>query len=153
MSRSVRYPSDLSPDLSPKYLVTVGTRWCLLGLAAAPLYQTSPNSHKHNQDSNSLGGTTKPQVSGGMVADLSPELFSLRNENVLGVKMNAEAYAIELARRLTQAEAGRFRAQGETVTLDDAVDDTGRIQVVDAALDGVAFSSDNCVCLFPNQQE
>lgn len=46
--------------------------------------------------------------------------------------MNAEAYAIELARRLTQAEAGRFRAQGEVVTLDDAVDDTGRIQVVDA---------------------
>lgn len=48
------------PDLVPKYLVTVGTRWYLLGLAVAPLYQrvpTSPNSHKHNQDSNSLGGT------------------------------------------------------------------------------------------------
>jgi len=48
-------------------MVTVGTRWYLLGLAAAPLYQrvpTSPNSHKHNQDSNSLGGTIKPQVKG-----------------------------------------------------------------------------------------
>ena len=57
----------LLPDLLPKYLVTVGTRWYLLGLAAAPLYQrvpTSPNSHKHFQDSNSLGGTTKPQVRG-----------------------------------------------------------------------------------------
>ena len=58
-------PPDLVPDLVPKYLVTVGTRWYLLGLAAAPLYQrvpTSPNSHKHFRDSNSLGGTTKPQV-------------------------------------------------------------------------------------------
>jgi hypothetical protein len=48
-------------------MVTVGTRWYLLGLAAAPLYQrvpTSPNSHKHFQDSNSLGGTIKPQVRG-----------------------------------------------------------------------------------------
>src|SRR5665648_744843 len=51
---------DLVPDLVPKYLVTVGTRWYLLGVTAAPLYQrvpTSTNSHKHNQDSNSLGGT------------------------------------------------------------------------------------------------
>jgi len=32
-------PLDLVPDLVPKYLVTVGTRWYLLGLAAAPLYQ------------------------------------------------------------------------------------------------------------------
>ena len=56
--------SELSPDLSPKYLVTVGTRWYLLGLAAAPLYQrvpTSPNSHKHYRDSNSLGGTRTHQ--------------------------------------------------------------------------------------------
>ena len=48
-------------------MVTVGTRWYLLGLAAAPLYQrvpTSPNSHKHFQDSNSLGGTTFSQVRG-----------------------------------------------------------------------------------------
>ena len=48
-------------------MVLVGTRWYLLGLAAAPLYQrvpTSPNSNKHNQDSNSLGGTMKPQVTG-----------------------------------------------------------------------------------------
>jgi len=55
------------PDLVPKYMVTVGTRWDLLGLAAAPLYQRVPivtNSHKHNQDSNSLGGTTFPQVTG-----------------------------------------------------------------------------------------
>jgi hypothetical protein len=47
--------------------VTVGTRWDLLGLAAAPLYQrvpTSPNSHKHFWDSNSLGGTTFSQVRG-----------------------------------------------------------------------------------------
>jgi transposase InsO family protein len=60
-------PSDLLPDLLPKYLVTVGTRWYLLGLAAALLYQrvpTGPNSHKHNQDSNSLGGTIKPQGKG-----------------------------------------------------------------------------------------
>lgn len=57
------------PDLVPKYMVTVGTRWYLLGLAAAPLYQrvpTSPNSHKHNQDSNSLGGTIDLQLSGGL---------------------------------------------------------------------------------------
>ncbi|MDZ4178701.1 MAG: hypothetical protein U1E29_05660, partial [Coriobacteriia bacterium] len=56
-----------APDLVPKYMVTVGTRWYLLGLAAAPLYQrvpSSPNSHKHNQDSNSLGGTTFPQATG-----------------------------------------------------------------------------------------
>jgi hypothetical protein len=64
---SDRNVPDLSPDLSPKYMVLVGTRWYLLGLAAAPLYQRvprSPNSHKHNQDSNSLGGTIKPQVTG-----------------------------------------------------------------------------------------
>ena len=56
----VAVPSELLPDLLPKYLVLVGTRWDLLGLAAAPLYQrvpTSPNSHKHFRDSNSLGGT------------------------------------------------------------------------------------------------
>jgi len=55
-----RGPPDLVPDLVPKYMVTVGTRWDLLGLTAALPYQrvpTSPNSHKHNQDSNSLGGT------------------------------------------------------------------------------------------------
>jgi hypothetical protein len=55
----------LSPDLSPKYLVTVGTRWYLLGLTAALEYQrvpSSPNSHKHYRDSNSLGGTTFSQV-------------------------------------------------------------------------------------------
>jgi len=60
---------DLVPDLVPKYMVTVGTRWDLLGLTAAPLYQRVPivtNSHKHNQDSNSLGGTIKPQVRGGV---------------------------------------------------------------------------------------
>jgi len=60
-------PPDLSPDLSPKYLVTVGTRWYLLGLTAALEYQrvpSSPNSHKHYRDSNSLGGTIKPQVRG-----------------------------------------------------------------------------------------
>jgi hypothetical protein len=54
-------PDDLLPDLVPKYMVTVGTRWYLLGLTAAPPYQRVPivtNSHKHNQDSNSLGGTT-----------------------------------------------------------------------------------------------
>jgi hypothetical protein len=62
---SDRSAPDLVPDLVPKYMVTVDTRWYLLGLAAAPLYQrvpTSPNSHKHFQDSNSLGGTIKPQV-------------------------------------------------------------------------------------------
>jgi len=37
-------PPDLSPDLSPKYMVTVGTRWYLLGLAAAPLDQRVPTS-------------------------------------------------------------------------------------------------------------
>jgi hypothetical protein len=59
-------------------------------------------------------------------------LFSLRSENDDGVKMSAKAHAIELARRLAQAEAGRFRAQGETVILDDAADHTGRLQVIDA---------------------
>ena len=65
MIRGVFDALDLVPDLVPKYMVTVGTRWYLLGLAAALPYQrvpTSPNSHKHNQDSNSLGGTIKPQV-------------------------------------------------------------------------------------------
>ena len=59
-SMTLYHALDLVPDLVPKYMVTVSTRWDLLGLAAAPLYQrvpTSPNSHKHNQDSNSLGGT------------------------------------------------------------------------------------------------
>ncbi|MDZ4169689.1 MAG: hypothetical protein U1E26_08550 [Coriobacteriia bacterium] len=46
--------------------------------------------------------------------------------------MNTNAHADELAHRLTQAEAGRFRAQGDTVILDGAVGDTGRIQVIDA---------------------
>jgi len=58
---------DFVPDLVPKYMVTIGTRWYLLGLAAAPPYQRVPivtNSHKHNQDSNSLGGTIEPQVRG-----------------------------------------------------------------------------------------
>lgn len=45
--------------------------------------------------------------------------------------MDAEAYAAELARRLTQAEAGRFRAQGETVVLDGS-DEASRLQVIDA---------------------
>jgi len=48
----------LVPDLVPKYMVTVGTRWYLLGLAAAPPYQRVPIvTNSHNQDSNSLGGT------------------------------------------------------------------------------------------------
>ncbi|MBE0418142.1 MAG: hypothetical protein IBX63_10290, partial [Coriobacteriia bacterium] len=46
--------------------------------------------------------------------------------------MKTEAYTIELARRLTQAEAGFFRAQGEIVTLDGAADDAGRLQIIDA---------------------
>ena len=44
-------PPDLLPDLLPKYMVIVGARWYLLGLAAALEYQrvpTSPNSHKVN---------------------------------------------------------------------------------------------------------
>ena len=68
---------DLLPDLLPKYMVTVGTRWYLLGLAAAPLYQRVPivtNSHKHNQDSNSLGGTIKPQVRGRVLPDFEREI-------------------------------------------------------------------------------
>ena len=58
---------ELLPDLLPKYLVIVGTRWYLLGLAAALEYQrvpASPNSHKHFRDSNSLGGTIRPQARG-----------------------------------------------------------------------------------------
>ena len=65
---------DLVPDLVPKYMVTIGTRWYLLGLAAALLYHRVPivtNSHKHNQDSNSLGGTTFSQVT-----DLSSPISS-----------------------------------------------------------------------------
>lgn len=58
-------------------------------------------------------------------------LFSVRIENIAGVKMNAEAYALELANRLTQSEAGPFRASGDTVLLDGAVDDTARIQIID----------------------
>jgi len=80
-----RHVLDLLPDLLPKYLVLVGTRWYLLGLTAAPLYQrvpTRPNSHKHNQDSNSLGGTIKPQVRGLKfpVACLKSGIRSCRSE-------------------------------------------------------------------------
>jgi len=39
-----RSAPDLSPDLSPKYLVTVGTRWYLLGLTAALEYQQVPSN-------------------------------------------------------------------------------------------------------------
>jgi len=59
--------AHLVPDLVPVYMVTVGTRWYLLGRTAAQPYQlvpTSTNEHKHYYDSNSLGGTIKPQVRG-----------------------------------------------------------------------------------------
>ena len=52
---------DLVPDLVPVYMVTVGTRWYILGRTAAQPYQlvpTSTNEHKHYYDSNFLGGTT-----------------------------------------------------------------------------------------------
>ena len=68
---------ELLPDLLPKYMVLVGTRWYLLGLAAALEYQrvpSSPNSHKHYRDSNSLGGTTFSQVRG-----LSSPISSVRS--------------------------------------------------------------------------
>ena len=59
-------------------------------------------------------------------------LFSLRNENSFGVKMNPEVYALDLARRLTQAEAGHFRAQRDTVFLDGAAEGAAHLQVIDA---------------------
>lgn len=46
--------------------------------------------------------------------------------------MNAEVHAAELARRLMEAEAGCFRAHGDTVLLDGAADGEGRLQIVDA---------------------
>ena len=46
--------------------------------------------------------------------------------------MNTVTYAQELAHRLTQAAAGRFRAEGDTVVLDGVADGAGRLQVIDA---------------------
>lgn len=46
--------------------------------------------------------------------------------------MNAEAYALELARRLTQAEVGRFHAQGDRVSFDGVTVADGQLQVIDA---------------------
>jgi DNA-binding MarR family transcriptional regulator len=48
------------------------------------------------------------------------------------MKMNAEGSAQELARRLTRAKAGSFRAAGDTVTLATATDQAGVLQVIDA---------------------
>ena len=70
---------DLVPDLVPKYMVTIGTLWDLLGLAAAPLYYRVPivtHGHQHNQDSKSLGGTIYPQVTG-----LSGPISSVRSDH------------------------------------------------------------------------
>lgn len=46
--------------------------------------------------------------------------------------MNTEAHAQELARRLTQAKAGFFQADGDTVALDAAPGRATALQVVDA---------------------
>ena len=46
--------------------------------------------------------------------------------------MNTETYALELARRLTQAEAGSFHAHGETVALDSGPSNAETLQVIDA---------------------
>lgn len=48
------------------------------------------------------------------------------------MKMKAEASALELARRLTQAKAGSFRATGDTVALDTFLDRAAALQVIDA---------------------
>jgi hypothetical protein len=46
--------------------------------------------------------------------------------------MTAQAHAVELARRLTEAKVGRFRAHGDLVVLDDAPGDAGHLLVIDA---------------------
>ncbi|MGV8083996.1 MAG: hypothetical protein AB2L09_10250 [Coriobacteriia bacterium] len=46
--------------------------------------------------------------------------------------MDTEAHALELARRLNQAETDRFRAQGYTVVLIGDPDSQDRLQIVDA---------------------
>ena len=46
--------------------------------------------------------------------------------------MKEEANAQELARRLTQAKAGSFRAAGDTVALETSLDRAAALQVVDA---------------------
>lgn len=46
--------------------------------------------------------------------------------------MNTETYALELARRLTQAEAGSFHAHGDTVALDSSPSNAGTLQIIDA---------------------
>ena len=46
--------------------------------------------------------------------------------------MEAQANALELARRLTQAKAGSFRATGDTVALDTSLDRAAALQVIDA---------------------
>ncbi len=46
--------------------------------------------------------------------------------------MKADAQAQELARRLTQAKAGSFRAAGDTVALETSPDRAAALQVVDA---------------------
>lgn len=46
--------------------------------------------------------------------------------------MDTETYAQELARRLVRADAGSFRARGDTVTLYSGADSAGTLQIIDA---------------------
>ena len=101
---------DPAPDLLPKYLVLVGTRWYLLGLAAAPLYQrvpTRPNSHKHFQDSNSLGGTRKPEVRGlsSPISSVKSGYKCLRAESGSGVKAQVRGCVDALMRPRSSVNA------------------------------------------------
>jgi len=104
--RALRIPRDLVPDLVPKYMVTVGTRWDLLGLAAAPLCQrvpTSPNSHKHNQDSNSLGGTRLLQARGlsGPISSVKSGHNCLRAGSGCGGKPQLRGHADALLQHVS----------------------------------------------------
>lgn len=46
--------------------------------------------------------------------------------------MNTTAYAVELARRLTEAGAGQFHAHGKAVVLDGAQESANSLEVIDA---------------------
>jgi hypothetical protein len=60
--------AGIAPRFVARFVAQIhGDCWYSLvpiGTHRSSAVPTSPNSHKHNQDSNSLGGTTRPQVRG-----------------------------------------------------------------------------------------
>jgi hypothetical protein len=74
----------------------------------------------------------KPHLTKPSFAIFTVVLFSLRSENGAGVKMNAEAQAMELAERLTRSGAGQFHSRRDVVILDGVSEGADQLQVTDA---------------------